>query len=112
MLNQQWLLTINSKEDIWAQYAWDVIFDHELIDLIQSINFKLNSKFNFEIYNIDLYKYWKELRVSTNLWTVWVTFTKDIDKQLNKITLFQSNYWDKKFTYLDLRINDRILYKE
>ena len=111
-LNDEGLQTINAKEDLWTQYAWDLIFDTELIELIQSIIFKLSNKFSFEILNIDLYKYWKELRVATNSWTVWITFTKDIDKQLDKIALFQNNFWSNKFSYLDLRINDRILFKE
>lgn len=107
------LYTINLKEGNIEFKPWDNALDPNLIHKIQNLIDKLNNKYWLKILNIDLYIKWREIRVEIEKWILWITLTKKFDDQLNKIELFEQNYWkDKKFNYLDLRINWKIIFKE
>ena len=107
------LLEIQVKEDVWQMYAWEIFINWDVIYQIQSILEKVESEYKFEITEVNYYKYARELRLNTSLWQLWITLNKDIDLQLKKIKQFRQNYWEvEQFSYLDLRINQRIIYND
>lgn len=103
------------KEEVQQLHPWDSLFPKEYVDNINTVIKALEKYYekSIEIENIDLYPKGREIRIKTNKWALWITFEKDIHRQIDKIGLFQRHYGsEKKVQYLDLRIKDKIDFLE
>ncbi len=84
--------------------------DH--IKKIQNISEKLLGNFDLAVKDVSYFKKGKEAHFNVFQFNLWFDLSQDIETQFNKFKKSLNSIEKSKVEYFDLRINNRIIYKE
>ena len=79
---------------------------------IQKLTNDLLEFFNLATKEIHYFSIGKEVHINTFQFSIWIDLQQDIEKQVKKLRMAIENTQEKSVEYFDLRIKNRIIYKE